>query len=836
MALTRPKYSNIVDTDYKASVRVITTTNITLSGSAPNTYDGLTLAAGDRILVNAQSTGSQNGIYIVSILGSGSNGTWIRSVDSSASAYVTAGMRTYVAEGTYAGTEFRLVTPDPITLDTTSLSFASTAATVSGTSKSVQYNNAGFVAGATYLIYDSATGNVTASSSTPSVSSTTGALVVTGGVGVGGNINVNGTMGVTGVATFNSNVIIAGNLTTLGNTYISNSTDLVIQDSIINLHSPADLAAWVTNDGKDIGLKFHYYDTSDKHAFIGRSNDTGYLEWYADGNETTGNVFSGTYGTIKTGNILLTGNTYRGTNTIGTAIQTHAIAYTTQSATPPSSPQVGDQWYDTSTDTLYEWVSDGTSSYWVDKLSQPVAISFASQATAPIGSKQGDQWYDTSSDILYTRVYDGTTYYWVDYGTQASSIAGIGALVSNISIGNLTPYGNLSYNIGNTSAYWANIYVGNIFTSNSVRIGSALTYTPTNAPVQVGYNINSYSQFTIQNASNGDNASTDIAVIANNGSDLDTYVDMGIVSSNYSQAAYSIYKPNDGYVIVAGNTVTNGGNLVLATTTAKDIVFATGGQNANNEVMRVSSANVVTVTGNLNVIKSGLFQGSYDENSATSGVFIGNTGTGTPSPRIGFYTGDTSKNWQIDNYGGQFRWFVPGATKMTLDPGGDLGVSPGNLSVAGNATVSGNAGIIQPNRTAFRVYGNGGTVGLNGNLTSTVFTVDYQQGYASTALNTSTGKFTAPIAGLYNTTLTARTTSNTNSGIIQAAIYIKSGASSAVAAFIEWGPNTSFNHASTATTVKLSVGDQMWVQCLATGGATGFSFDGNDHWDVVYLG
>ena len=96
MALTRPKYSNIVDTDYKASVRAITTTNITLSGGAPSTYDGLTLAVGDRILVNAQSTGSQNGIYTVTTVGSGSNGTWSRASDANQSSYVTAGLRTFI--------------------------------------------------------------------------------------------------------------------------------------------------------------------------------------------------------------------------------------------------------------------------------------------------------------------------------------------------------------------------------------------------------------------------------------------------------------------------------------------------------------------------------------------------------------------------------------------------------------------------------------------------------------------------------------------------------------------------------------------------------------------
>jgi hypothetical protein len=38
----------------------------------------------------------------------------------------------------------------------------------------------------------------------------------------------------------------------------------------------------------------------------------------------------------------------------------------TVSATPPSGPSLGDQWYNTNNDILYEYISDGTSSYWVD--------------------------------------------------------------------------------------------------------------------------------------------------------------------------------------------------------------------------------------------------------------------------------------------------------------------------------------------------------------------------------------------------------------------------------------------------------------------------------------
>lgn len=52
---------------WKQPVRVATTASITISTAlnAGDTLDGVTLAAGDRVLVKDQSTGSQNGIYVV---------------------------------------------------------------------------------------------------------------------------------------------------------------------------------------------------------------------------------------------------------------------------------------------------------------------------------------------------------------------------------------------------------------------------------------------------------------------------------------------------------------------------------------------------------------------------------------------------------------------------------------------------------------------------------------------------------------------------------------------------------------------------------------------------
>jgi len=60
--------------DSKTSVRAATTANITLSGT--QTIDGVTLIAGDRVLVKDQTTQSANGIYIVAA------GAWARATDT----------------------------------------------------------------------------------------------------------------------------------------------------------------------------------------------------------------------------------------------------------------------------------------------------------------------------------------------------------------------------------------------------------------------------------------------------------------------------------------------------------------------------------------------------------------------------------------------------------------------------------------------------------------------------------------------------------------------------------------------------------------------------------
>ena len=102
--------------DVKASVVASTTGNITLSGA--QTIDGVSITAGMRVLVKAQTNAAENGIYVAS------NTSWSRSADADTwnelvSAY------TFVEEGSaYADTGWVCTVNSGGTLGTTPVTFS----------------------------------------------------------------------------------------------------------------------------------------------------------------------------------------------------------------------------------------------------------------------------------------------------------------------------------------------------------------------------------------------------------------------------------------------------------------------------------------------------------------------------------------------------------------------------------------------------------------------------------------------------------------------------------------------------------------------------------------
>jgi hypothetical protein len=193
----------------------------------------------------------------------------------------------------------------PATLKIGSINISSSTNALSTTSGALQ------VAGGAGIGQDVRVGNSAFISNTLTVSSTLSstssvfqnALYVAGGVGISKNLFV------TGEAVFQNNVTFNGTTT-----YVL-STNSVYTDNILELHYPNTPGnTWAVNDNNDIGLRFHYYDTQDRNAFLGRDNATGYLEWLVNaGPDNTPNV-TGTNGIFRLGSIILT-NTTASTNT-----------------------------------------------------------------------------------------------------------------------------------------------------------------------------------------------------------------------------------------------------------------------------------------------------------------------------------------------------------------------------------------------------------------------------------------------------------------------------------------------------------------------------------------
>lgn len=719
MALTRPRYSNIVDTDYKASCRVVTITNISLSGGAPSTYDGVSLLIGDRILVAAQNTGSQNGIYLVQSVGTGSNGTWVRSFDANDGERITAGLQTNISEGTYAGKNWRLTTPDPITVGVTNLTFQESSTIASGQNRNLQFNDSNALAGATALNYFSAntslvaTGNVFASALYTNQlkwEANNQPITLTG--------NINPTIYVSNTAV-STTITRVDSLPAAGNTYVrwnvsakdqvNNRYRFVTIESVndtANVYyseyagvksdpssnvvvftsnvSNGNINLWAVGDSATVYVNF-------QRTMLGSYAPTGYINNFGPigpaGSiaETSSNIVttatsaatSTTTGALQVaggagiaGNAYIGGSAVVGTdltvlgnlsvlgevttfNTATLTVEDLNISLADGAATAgaangagisvsgPAGAQISyfsssDAW-NLNKDTRVTALYTGSGIFWTGNSAVVrTGIQYTTGTTAPTGANYGDKWYDTSTDILYEwQTGDGANGFWVDVGSLAiMATANLSNQAFNtVSANNIVSAGNITASnviLGGTGSGW--IYANNfIFSQNGASIFDS-------------FGVNSYGNVNVAQ-----------------------------------------YLPTYTGNIQGANVYVVGNDSVSITTGALRVV---GGAGISGNLNIGSNVNI---TSNLTVTQSGLFRGPYNENSILSGVFIGNTGTAPGiTPRVGFFNGNTQQNWQIDNNAGEFRWFVPGLTRLSLYPNGNLNVV-GSLTVGGKKAVNGPA-------------------------------------------------------------------------------------------------------------------------------------------------
>lgn len=101
----------------KQPARLATTGNITLS--APQTIDGVSAIAGDRILVKNQVDATQNGIYLVAA------GAWTRTTDADTGGELVTNSYIFVTAGsTNFSTGWIMTTPNPITIGASNIVWA----------------------------------------------------------------------------------------------------------------------------------------------------------------------------------------------------------------------------------------------------------------------------------------------------------------------------------------------------------------------------------------------------------------------------------------------------------------------------------------------------------------------------------------------------------------------------------------------------------------------------------------------------------------------------------------------------------------------------------------
>lgn len=161
-----------------AAARVYVGSNIDLSTDleSGDVVDGVTLAAGDRVLVNGQSTQSQNGIYVVQ-----ASGAAVRASDFDTALEVKSGDFVFVSAGTLYGNTGWVQTLTPATIGTDAISFT-------------QFSGAGtYTAGSGLTLNGTVfSADVTPTSGNASLTNTGGAIEVKTDTSRGLSVDANG--------------------------------------------------------------------------------------------------------------------------------------------------------------------------------------------------------------------------------------------------------------------------------------------------------------------------------------------------------------------------------------------------------------------------------------------------------------------------------------------------------------------------------------------------------------------------------------------------------------------------------------------------------------------
>jgi len=295
---------------------VITSGNLIVTGNESVggnlTANGLTVNTSGVFTTTLQAVGGIQNTVIGNITPSSATFTTISVSGNTTTNALTVNNSTTIGStlgvtGNIVGANIRVVngvfaTVESATIGNTGTNYTGSTYTASGSFNGPHNGTLGLAGGNAAIVSTlSGTGAATLSSLQVNNGSTIGTTLTVGGLATLNSFfaNTNSTVG--------ANLTVVGNLIVSGNVIATGSNNTYFTDSIIELHTLPNLANLTFNDGKDIGLRFHFYKTQNDDAFLGWQNETGYLEWIGSNatENVNANIITGSYGTFKTGEIIL---------------------------------------------------------------------------------------------------------------------------------------------------------------------------------------------------------------------------------------------------------------------------------------------------------------------------------------------------------------------------------------------------------------------------------------------------------------------------------------------------------------------------------------------------
>jgi hypothetical protein len=459
------------------------------------------------------------------------------------------------------------------------------------------------------------------------------------------------------------NVNIVGNLNVTGSQQSTQSSSATAP--IIVIH--ANGAPYTTNDGKDIGLEWQYYDGSDKYAFLGWQNSTGSLVYLDDITDTANVITAGTFGNVQFGQLLLS-NTNAATSNVTGALQVKGGAGIVGNVYVQSNLFVGNNanvanltvrgfhvgsLYFSGGDTIFingSPVQTAATAFNGGTVGLATTFACTTPSTSTVtgaviisgglgvaGNTNMSNLSLVNSGNVRANVQGNIFTSSQPYITSLGTLTGL-TLSGQLNTNDISPNASNTYNLGTgTSDRWLKIWAFDIDMSGSLT-GGAVNSTGGTHTGNLAINTSGAAALT---------TTTAVAELFNTGAST---VRIGAAGTTEFDNNTKSVSTSTGAVVVAGGIAITTGNLYIGGSAGNAIVAT--GQIWSNGVLETSSnsqaistsTGALQVQGGASITQGNLYIGG------SGGQAIVHTGDIVPSANVTFNLGGPT-NWYNTFYG-----------------------------------------------------------------------------------------------------------------------------------------------------------------------------------------